>query len=100
MDKEQALEVKSAYEFYQAMMESPLGARLNKVLADMENSAVRAAMHGDLALTEKASLEARGKYQAVERIRREFDDIKKEYQEAEAVLKAEVIETAPVNTSA
>ena len=95
MEKEEALEIKAAYEFYLAMMESPLGARITKALDEIKNSAIRVSMHGDPTL----HMEARGKYQAVERLEREFSDIKKEYQEAEAVLRAEVIETPPADTS-
>ena len=100
MNKEEAFRRKKTYDNYMVAKESEFGKRLDEELDKMEQAAVSEAMKSDKYATMENYYEMRGRYQAVQRMRLIFREIENEYKEAVPVLEAEIVETAPVDTSA
>ena len=101
MDKDEALRRKRTYDNYQAAMASEFGDRLRLELERIEAAAVAESMKPNYDQeSHMKQVEARGKYQVVQKVRAIFRDIENEYEEAAPILTEEVVESQPVDTSA
>ena len=100
MDKTEAHKRKQVYDNYKLAAESEFGKRLEKELVLIEAAAISETMKANQAVGFEKYLEARGRYQVVQKIRFIFREIENEYKEAVPILEAEVVESAPVDTTA
>lgn len=101
MDKEEVHKRKRTYDNYKLAMDSEFGARLKLELERIQNAAVAESMKPNYDQeSHMRQVEARGKYQVVQKIQSVFRNIEQEYEEILPLLTSEVVETKPVDTSA
>lgn len=101
MNPDDVRRIKQTYDNYKLAIESEFGARLKLELERIEAAAIAESMKPNYDTeSHMKQVEARGKYQTVNKIRTIFRDIENEYTEVLPLIQESVVEAKPVDTSA